>query len=68
MEEKVMFSTIKAEMARKGLTREKLAKMLKISGVSVWHKMTGQRQWKKNEIDIMMKYFNKTYEQLFKEE
>ena len=53
-----MVSNIKAEMARYGLTADKVAPVLEMSTVSLSNKMTGKTGWSLHEAKTLVDYFN----------
>lgn len=63
-----MFSNLQAEMARRKLTGRELAKMLGVTEVTMYNKMSGRQEWKLNEME-KIKGIMRTdapYEYLFK--
>lgn len=67
MNRPILYTTIKAEMARKNMRFQDMSKMLKIAYPTVGKKLRGDIQWKIREINALCEYFNKSYEELFKE-
>jgi hypothetical protein len=63
---KVTYPNLRAEMARTGETQISISKLLGIAKETTCRKITGNAEWRAKEIDILCKYFNKTYEELFK--
>lgn len=53
---------LRAEIARKNVSKGRLAKELGISSGSLWLKMTGQREFKETEIRTMARVLNLTAE------
>ena len=53
-----MNRNIRAEMARHELTVEKVAKVLKVSAVSVSNKLNGKRPWALDEAKTLVDYLN----------
>ncbi len=53
---------LRAEIARKNVSKGKLAKELGISSGSLWLKMTGQREFKETEIKALVRALNLTPE------
>lgn len=60
-----MYSNVKAELARLGMTNAKLAEMLGIPASGVSERLNGTIGWKKDEIDKIIELTNCTYEYLF---
>lgn len=63
-----MFSNIRAELARKNIEYKTVAEMLGITPPSFANKMNGRTDWKKEEIDFLLKFTNTTYDYLFFED
>lgn len=67
MEEKViLFPNLRAEMIRHGNTQVTLMKLLGLSRAVVSKKLNGKSEFTKKEIDIILDYYKKKYEELFK--
>lgn len=63
-----MFPNIRAELARKNVEYKSVAEMLGITAPSFTNKMSGKTDWKKEEIDFLLKFTNTTYDYLFYED
>lgn len=67
MESKViLFPNLRAEMIRHGNTQSTLMKLLGLSRTVVSKKLNGKSEFTKKEIDIILDYYKKKYEELFK--
>jgi len=62
---KIKFSGLLAEMARKGENYSTLSNLLNISESSISRRFSGETEWSINEIEIISKYYNKDYYELF---
>lgn len=60
-----MNKKIKIAMIEKGITSLELAKILGCTSTTLSHKINGRYSFNKNEIEKLMHYFNKKYEDLF---
>lgn len=63
---KTIYWNIATEMQKQKMTKKELAKILKISNVSLYNKLTGKQEWKVREIEILMNLFNQDFEYLIK--
>lgn len=61
-----LYTSIDAELARHFETRKDIADLLGVSYIGVSKRMRGLIEWKIREIEILMKHFNLSYEELFK--
>lgn len=61
----VKFSGLRSEMAKFGHKYSTLAKLLDIPESSVSRRFSGEISWTMDEIEIICKYYNKDYYQLF---
>lgn len=50
--------TVRAELARRGLTQADLSNQLGISGAGVSNRMTGITAWDINELDTVARYLD----------
>lgn len=66
MEKTVLFPELEAEMARHGDRLEELANVLERSIPAVSRRMNGAVPWSIHDIDAICRYYNKSYEELFK--
>ncbi len=62
---KIKFSGLLAEMARKGDTYSTLSNLLNISESSISRRFSGDIEWTINEIEIINNYYKKDYYELF---
>ena len=62
----VKFQSLKDEMYLKRESNEDLAKLLKLSPVTIYKKLRGEVRWFDNEIKIICEHYNKPFEELFK--
>ena len=62
----VTFGEIKAEMVKRGWSSKQIAELLNIARSTAVSKLAGKTEWKRNEIEILCKQFNKNYDELFK--
>lgn len=62
------YRNIDAEQARKGLSDKDVAMLLGIERSTYQRKKSKKAPWKSDEVEKLMKLFNKTYEELFMEE
>ena len=60
-----MYLKLKAAIVEKGLTQKNLAAKINISPNQLSGKMNGKFDWKKREIDNILKITDKTYEEIF---
>lgn len=65
---KVLYPNLRAEMARKGMTQTDLGRILNISTVAVHMRLSGQIQWRIEEIGKVLDFFGKDFDYLFKDE
>jgi hypothetical protein len=63
---KIVYPNLKAEMARHGETSAILGELLNISQVSVRRKLSGNKEWKINEIVTICDHYKMGFEELFK--
>lgn len=63
---KPLYPNLQAQMAKYGETGETLAKLLGISSISVYNKLSGKTEWKISEIETLCKRFDSDYYHLFK--
>ncbi|MEE1143586.1 MAG: hypothetical protein U0L22_08145 [Bacteroidales bacterium] len=68
MYQRVLYGTLKGEMAKYGYTNRDMSKLLNMTYVGFSKKLRGQIQWKSKEIDLICNLFGKTYEELFRKE
>lgn len=61
----VMYLKIKSALVELGITQNKLALILHISPNQLSGKMNGKYDWKKREIDEILRITNKKYEDIF---
>ena len=60
------FPEIAGEMARHGETSKTLAKMLGITYVAMWRRLTGRVEFTISEIETICDHYGKTFEELFR--
>jgi len=63
---KIVYPNLEAEMARHGESTVALAKLLNLSQVSVWRKLSGICEWKVNEAVTLCNHYKMEFEELFK--
>lgn len=63
---KIVYPNLKAEIARNGDTIEQLSKLLNISEISFWRRLSGIIEWKISEANILSEHYNMNIEELFK--
>ena len=65
-----MYNNLKAEMTRKGVTGEEIAKVLDVHPNSAYSKLNGKSDFYKSECDLIKERFFKDldFEYLFKKE
>lgn len=61
-----LYTSIDAELARHFETRAELGELLGVSYMGISKRMRGIIEWKISEIEILMKHFKLSYEELFK--
>lgn len=66
MEYKIIYPELMAEMARKGITQSKLARVIGIGRSAMHHKIYGIRQFKAEEMIKISEYLNKSIDELFR--
>ncbi len=62
----LLFPNLRAEMIRHGNTQTTLMKLLGISRTAISARFNGKSEFTKREIDIILNYYKKKYEELFK--
>ena len=62
---KIKFSGLLSEMARKGDTYSTLSNLLNISESSISRRFSGEIEWTINEIEIINNHYKKDYYELF---
>lgn len=62
----LLFPNLRAEMIRHGNTQTILMKLLGISRTAISARFNGKSEFTKREIDIILNYYKKKYEELFK--
>ena len=62
----LLFPNLRAEMIRHGNTQTTLMKLLGISRTAISARFNGKSEFTKREIDIILNYYKKRYEELFK--
>lgn len=60
------FANLRAEMLKNGHTQKDLRELLGISHTAMSKKLCGQTEFTKSEIDKLLNFYNKSYEELFK--
>ena len=63
---KPKYPEIRVEMARHGDTQSTLAKLLDITVTSISRRLSGEIDWRISEVETLCKYYNKSYDELFK--
>lgn len=61
-----LYPNLLFEMNRRGDTQEDLSRLLNITPLSIYNKLTGKREWKISEIEKLCKRYNKSFLELFK--
>ena len=60
-----MNSKLRGIIAQKGTSMREISNLLGITNVTLWSKIRGTQQFKLNEIKLILKHFNATFEELF---
>lgn len=63
---KILYPNLALEMMKHGDLQEDLAKKLGISIGTACRKLRGKNEWKISEINKLCEIYNKSYEELFK--
>ena len=66
MGKEIKYPNLRAEMAKNGISQEKLAEVIGITQQTFSRKITGLNEWTISEIETICEYFNKDYYELFK--
>lgn len=64
----VVYPELMAEMARNGHTQGTLAELLNLPQSGISARLNGKIEFSKSEIDKICAFYNRTYEELFKQE
>lgn len=62
----LLFPELIGEMAKRGENQGTIAKLLRITPVTVNNKMAGRTPWKISEMAFISKHYNREQEELFK--
>ena len=65
-QEFVLYPNLRAEMGRRGLNMRTLGLVLGVTKATISRKLTGKGKWSLKDVDRLCKYFDCTYEYLFK--
>ena len=59
------FPKLRAAMAERGITNQKLAKVLKINRDTMGHKLNGKADFTLKQAKVVADYFGKTIDEIF---
>lgn len=65
---KKKYPELAAEMAKRGDTQKVIGELLNLPSGSITRRLAGEIEWSISEINKICKYYQKSYEELFKEE
>lgn len=63
---KIVYPTLRAVMKEHRDTIETLSKILNISSMSVWRRLSGNMEWTVSEATTLCKHYEVVFEELFK--
>lgn len=64
---KIEYPVLKATMKEHKDTIETLSKLLNISDMSVWRRLSGNYEWTISEIRVLCQHYGMVFEELFRE-
>ncbi|MBO7614770.1 MAG: helix-turn-helix transcriptional regulator [Bacilli bacterium] len=65
---KIVYPVLKATMKEHKDTIETLSKLLNISEMSVWRRLSGNYEWKASEAMTICQHYGVVFEELFKKD